>query len=87
VGVAGGKRVEWLRRDGVEQWIDRVGPCCLQTRISLKAEPSRVLSVDVVIGAGGLDLLMVVTGVGHPLAIRASVGRWELWREQGHHPN
>src|SRR5271170_7248996 len=68
--------VEWLRRNGVEERVDRVCVGSLHTRVGLKTKPCGVVRVDVVVDAGGLHLLMVVAGVRDTLPIGATVAAW-----------
>ena len=62
-----------MRRDGVEQGVDGIGVGGLDAGIGLKAKPRRVVLVDVVIDARGLDLFMIVAGMRDALAVRAPV--------------
>ena len=58
--VSAGEGVQWLRRNGIEQRIDRIGVSGCQSVIGLEPEPGRVLFVDVVIDASRLHLLVRV---------------------------
>ena len=73
VRISGRERVERLRRNGVEQRIDRVGVGGLQAGVGLKAKPGGVVRVDVVVDAGRLHLLVVVAGMRNALPIGAAV--------------
>src|SRR5580692_6244695 len=66
-------RVQRLRRKGVERGVDRVGPSGLQSAVVLKAQPSDIALADVVIQARRLDLLVIVAGMRHALAMGAAV--------------
>src|ERR1035441_6280077 len=62
-----------MRRDGVEQRIDRIGIGGLKSGVGLKPEPGSVLGVDVVVDASRLHLLAVITRMRNALPIRATV--------------
>ena len=71
--VARCEGVERLRRDGVEQRIDRIGIGGLKASVELKPEPGHVLRIDVVVDARRLHLLAIVTRMRNALAVRATV--------------
>src|SRR5579862_85919 len=73
VRVSGCERVERLRRDRIEERIDRVGISGLYSIVELKTEPRCISLVDVVVDAGRLDLLMVITQMRDALPVRATV--------------
>ncbi len=60
VGISRGKRVQRLRRNSVEQRIDRIGIGSLEPGVGLKAEPGGVFLIDVVIDSNRLDLFVIV---------------------------
>src|SRR5580700_3099628 len=67
------KRVQGLGGKSVEQWVDGIGVGSLEPGVRLKAKPSGVFSVNVVIDASCLDLLMIIARMRDALAIRATV--------------
>ena len=71
--VARRKRIQRLRRNRIEQRIDRIGVGGLQAGVGLKAKPRGIVLVDVVIDARGLHLLVIVAGMRNALAIGAAV--------------
>ena len=71
--IPGCERVKGLRRDCVEDRIDRVGVSSLEAGVGLKAEPGHIVRVDVVVDAGSLHLLAIVARMRDALAVRASV--------------
>src|SRR5208283_871599 len=73
MGITGSERVERLRREGVEQWVDGIRVSCLHTGIGLEAEPRAVVLIDVVIDARRLYLLVIIAGMRHTLAVGAAI--------------
>jgi hypothetical protein len=71
--IACGERIEWLRRNGVKQRIDRVRIGGLQTGIGLETVPGRVSIVDVLVNPSRLYLFVIVAGMGDALAIGAAI--------------
>src|ERR1039458_8449431 len=67
--VSGGKRIERLRGDCIEQGVDGVCVGSLYSGIGLETHPSRILLVDVVVEADGLHLFMIVAGVRNALPV------------------
>ena len=68
-----GKRIEGLRRDGIEERIDGVGIGRLNSGVGLKTKPSGIAFIEIVINASGLNLFVVVAGVGNALSIGAAI--------------
>src|SRR5277367_352371 len=67
------KREQRLRRKSVEQRVDRVGVGRLEPSVRLKAKPSGVFFVNVVIDSSRLHLLVIIARMRDALAIRATV--------------
>ena len=59
--------------DRVEQRIDRIGVGSLHAGIGLKAIPSGVSLIDVVVDSNRLHLFMIIARMRDALAIRATI--------------
>ena len=73
VRIACGKGIQRLRRNRVEQGIDRIGVGGLQAGVGLKTKPGRIVGTDVVVDARRLHLLMVVAGMRDALTVGAAI--------------
>src|SRR6516225_2505849 len=71
--IGRGEGRQRLRRDRVEERIDRVRIRGLQSGIGLEAVPSRISLVDVVVDASRLHLFVIVAGMGDALAVGAAI--------------
>ena len=67
------KRVKRLRRKSVEQGVDGIGIGGLESVVRLKAEPGRVLLIDVVIDANRLHLFVISARMRDALTIGTTV--------------
>src|SRR5271170_829040 len=67
------KREQRLRRKSVEQRVDSVGVGRLEPSVRLKAKPSGVFFVNVVIDSSRLHLLVIIARMRDALAIGATV--------------
>src|SRR5579863_500051 len=72
VRVSSRERIERLRGDRVKHRINRIRPCGLEPRVCLKTKPCRIFLVDVIVGANGLHLFMVVAGMRDALPVGTS---------------
>src|ERR1700722_1580538 len=73
VGISRRKRIQRLRGKSVEQGVDGIGIGGLESVIRLKAEPGRVLLIDVVIDANRLNLFMIRARMRDALTIGTTV--------------
>src|ERR1039458_2151426 len=67
------ERIQRLRRNRVEQRIDRIGIGGLKSGVGLKSEPRDVPIVDVVIDPSRLHLLAIVARMRNALTVCATI--------------
>ncbi len=87
VRVSRREGIERLRRDRIEQRVDRIRVGGLHAGVGLKAKPGRVFLVDVVVDADGLHLLVIVAGMRNALAVGATVSIRRIARRRGCRPS
>src|ERR1700730_3040367 len=84
-GISRCDGVQRLRRDGVEQGIDRISVGSLYAGIGLKSNPGRVFLIDVVIDSSRLDLFVIVTRMRNAQTVRATIRHVAQWTPEYRH--